>query len=70
MIKIVKRTFEAKKYPKNSLKRKELNKNTITSEYMPSYKYAIIGKHFAFTKQTKKEAVAFYKKIKERMRIN
>ena len=36
-----KRTFEAKKHPKGSNKRRELNKDNRTSEYLPSYKYYI-----------------------------
>jgi hypothetical protein len=36
-----KRTFEAKLYEKGSLKRAELNLSMITSEYMPSYRYAV-----------------------------
>ena len=39
--KIVRRTFEAKKYPKNSPERTRLNKDNITSEYLPSYKYVV-----------------------------
>jgi len=30
---VKKRTFEAKKYPKGSEERKELNRNVLTSEY-------------------------------------
>ncbi len=40
--KLIKRTFEAKKYPKGSIQRKKLNMNARTSEYMPSEKYRII----------------------------
>jgi hypothetical protein len=40
---IHKRTFEARQHEKNSPERIELNKSAITSEYMPSYKYQIIG---------------------------
>jgi hypothetical protein len=40
-LKAVRRTFEAVKYPEGSPKRAELNKSTLTSEYMPSYKYVI-----------------------------
>jgi hypothetical protein len=42
MQQIVKRTFEAKKYPKGSEERIKLNESAITSEYMPSYKYCIV----------------------------
>lgn len=43
--KIHRRTFEAKKHPKGSEERKKLNMSAITSEYMTSYKYALIGKN-------------------------
>jgi len=38
---IKKRTFEASKYPKGSIERIELNKNSLTSEYMVSHKYIL-----------------------------
>ena len=38
-VKIVKRTFEAKKYPKGSKKRRKLNKSWRTSEYFPEITY-------------------------------
>ncbi len=38
-VKIVKRTFEAKKYPKGSKKRRKLNKSCLTSEYFPEITY-------------------------------
>lgn len=53
---IYKRTFEAKKYPKGSEERIKLNESAITSEYMTSYKYQIIGEHFSSAYRTKAEA--------------
>jgi len=38
---VKRRTFEAVKHPDGSPRRAELNKNTLTSEYMTSYKYVI-----------------------------
>lgn len=46
--KIKKRTFEAKKYPKGSEQRKELNRNAETSEYMPSEKFIVVNKETGF----------------------
>ena len=40
--KLIKRTFEAKKYPKGSAQRKKLNMDARTSEYMTSEKYRVI----------------------------
>lgn len=37
------RRFTAKKFPKGSEERKKLNKDSQTSEYLPSYKYYIHG---------------------------
>ena len=51
-----KRTFEAKKFPVGSAERNELNSSPITSEYMTSYKYAVIGPHVSVSKRTKAEA--------------
>jgi hypothetical protein len=39
---IVRRTFEAEKYPKGSAERAKLNENPLTSEYAHSYKYAVV----------------------------
>lgn len=58
-MKIHKRTFEARKHPKGSEERKRLNDSAITSEYMPSYKYQVIGDHFSFAYRTKSEAQAY-----------
>ncbi len=52
---IVRRTFEAEKYPKGSLDRERLNLNAATSEYMPSHRYAVDRQSF----RTKREAIAF-----------
>lgn len=40
--KIIKRTFEAAKYPKGSKEREELNSKAETSEYYTSKKYLAI----------------------------
>lgn len=42
-VRIVRRTFEATKYPIGSLQRKELNGNALTSEYYPSKKYLVLS---------------------------
>ena len=61
---IVKRNFEAKKYPKNSEIRKELNNNFLTSEYMTSYKYGIVISENSYrTFRTKSEAEEFIKRF-------
>lgn len=57
MDKIIRRTFEAAKYPKGSPERDCLNRHVATSEYMPSYRYLAEGRQF----RTKAEAVAFTK---------
>ena len=36
---VIRRTFEAAKYPKGSDERTRLNCDARTSEYMPSYRY-------------------------------
>jgi len=41
-VKIIRRTFEALKHPKFSLKRTDLNAKTETSEYYPSKRYAVV----------------------------
>lgn len=38
---LIKRTFEAGKYPRGSQQRADLNLKAETSEYMPSYKYIL-----------------------------
>ncbi len=53
---IVRRTFEATKFPKGSPQRAKLNENTMTSEYMTSYKWSIMGHNFSTTAKTLKEA--------------
>lgn len=40
-ITVVKRTFEASQHPKGSPERARLNLSCLTSEYMPSYRYAL-----------------------------
>jgi hypothetical protein len=56
---VVKRTFEAERFPKGSPERANLNENIVTSEYMHSHKYAIIGDHFSNSKRSKAEADRF-----------
>lgn len=41
-IKLFKRTFLAAEFPKGSKDRENLNCHTLTSEYSPSKKYAVI----------------------------
>jgi hypothetical protein len=53
---VKRRTFEARKYPKGSPERIKLNENPLTSEYMTSYKYLLIGKNFTKSFVIKKEA--------------
>jgi hypothetical protein len=36
---VLRRTFEAAKFPKGSTERARLNRDTLTSEYMTSYRY-------------------------------
>ena len=60
-MKIMKRTFEAKYFARDSVERAKLNNSSVTSEYMPSYKYVICnddGTTTPFTYRTKTEAVA------------
>jgi hypothetical protein len=58
MTQVIRRTFLASKYPKGSEERIALNKEWLTSEYMPSHKYGLFkdGKPIPFTYRTKKEA--------------
>lgn len=51
-----KRTFEAKNFPVGSPEREKLNKDSITSEYMPSHKYSVKGPHISTSCRTKKDA--------------
>ncbi len=53
---VYKRTFNAKNHPIGSKEREELNKNSITSEYMTSHKYTVKGPTFSRTFKTKSEA--------------
>ena len=53
------RTFEAALYPKGSDERARLNLSSLTSEYMPSYKYVLAteeGKATTWAYRTKAEA--------------
>lgn len=56
MPEIRRRTFEAAKYPKGSKEREELNKSALTSEYMTSYRYALVDNDRVNTFRTKQEA--------------
>ena len=38
---VLRRTFEAKKFPEGSAERAKFNEDALTSEYMPSYKYLL-----------------------------
>ena len=60
---IIKRTFEAELHPKGSPQRAKLNESVVTSEYMHSHKYAIIGNHFSNSKRTKAEAERFVENL-------
>ena len=42
-IRIIKRTFEALKYPKGSAEREKLNEEIETSEYLEDEKYILEG---------------------------
>jgi hypothetical protein len=62
-ITIQRRTFEASKFPKDSEERAALNRNAVTSEYMTSYRYAVVvpptddyPHTFIYTTRTKTEA--------------
>ncbi len=64
---VIKRTFEALKHPKQSSERMRLNDNIITSEYMPSYDWAVVGAFHSSGYKTKKEAE---NKVKRFNKIN
>ena len=58
-MKVVRRTFEAAKYPKGSRERELLNQDWLTSEYMTSHKYGVRnddGSHLPYTYATKQQA--------------
>lgn len=40
-MKVVRRTFDAKRFPKGSPERDRLNNDNLTSEYLPSYRYVL-----------------------------
>jgi len=54
---VYKRTFEARKFPVGSDERKKLNESSITSEYMISHKYAVIGEKFSTSCAKKEDAL-------------
>ena len=56
---ITRRTFEALKHTKGSPERAQLNLSSVTSEYMPSYRYVICeddGEATPYAYGTKREA--------------
>lgn len=57
---IVKRTFLAKNYPAGSFKRGQLNRDLATSEYLPSFKWAVVGPGISVAKRTRREAELFH----------
>ena len=59
---IIKRTFDAKTCIDKDLK-ELLNAKSSSSEYMPSYKYSIIGKKIDIIFRTKKEAEEWIKAL-------
>ena len=60
---IVRRTFEALKYPKGLVERARLNLESRTSEYMPSYRYAVLNALGVYqTFRTKSDAAVFAEK--------
>lgn len=61
---VKKRTFAAEKYPPGSPERDTLNTSAVTSEYMHSYKYAVVmnddlGRSAAQTFRSKSEAMEY-----------
>lgn len=58
VMKVEKRTFEARKHPPGSPERAELNRSGVTSEYMTSYKYQLVGPNFSAGYKTRGEAEA------------
>ncbi len=57
---VLRRTFAARAYPPGSAERARLNRNTMTSEYMPSHRYALaaeISGAVLYIYRTKAEAV-------------
>ena len=56
---IIKRNFEALKHPQGSEARKRLNQNDVTSEYMPSYHWEVVGGRCSLSFKTREEALNF-----------
>jgi hypothetical protein len=48
-MKVVRRTFEAKRFPKGSKERARLNADSLTSEYLPTYQYVLRGDNGEYT---------------------
>lgn len=57
---VVRRTFEAKKYPKGSPEWVRLQANALTSSYYPSRRYAVVDEagKYVTSARTKAEALA------------
>lgn len=61
-MKIIKRTFEANKYPKGSQNKIKLNEEILTSEFQPQYKYILeVGSYQLKAFKTKQEAKEYLK---------
>jgi hypothetical protein len=59
---VIRRTFDALKFPKGSAERDRLNLDWRTSEYMPSHRYGIVendGAKTPFTFRKKAEALLY-----------
>ncbi len=41
---VERRTFQAAKFPPGSSERARLNESSVTSEYMPSYRYEVVDR--------------------------
>jgi len=62
---IKRRTFEAKKFPKGSPMRMMLNRDPITSEYLPSQRYIVVNGSIKRSFTTKKEAEQYVETIEQ-----
>lgn len=62
MFTVARRTFEAKRHRLGSIERSRLNLSTLTSEYMPNYKFVLLQDGqvtpFSFTTQSVAEEKA------------
>jgi hypothetical protein len=58
------RTFQAQEFPPGSKERAELNKSSVTSEYLPSYRYVLCDDQASTTPtlyRSKREATANFR---------